>query len=233
VSSPLGLTQATAAATSNPSDIRRGEVIAVTSRGVDVAIGAGMVEGAAHLTSYNPAVGDTVAMISYANSWVVVGRAVGPGTAADYSVPGTGLGSTILDGCVLTASNTDLATSTGSQVAVPRLGLTYYHPPSHWVLLMLNYSWYSSVANDVMTTRVVEAGGTAYSFDNTQQVAGVGNFSTVAVLADQSLGGLKRSWLLTIQRVSGSGTVRMYDPGTRKGSWVAYDLGAASIIRTV
>lgn len=229
----LGLTRRTAERTADPSDIRTGVVTAVTSRGIDVQVGTGLVTGAAHLQSYNPAVGDTVTMISYSNSWVVLGRSVGPGTATDLATPGTGIGSTILDGMVLSGANVDLATSTGAQVTVPRYGLSFYHPPNHWVLLLLTYNWYSSVGNDVMTTRVKEAGGTSIGVDNTQVVGGIGNTTTLGVMAAPSLGGAARTWSLSVQRVSGSGTVRIYDPGGRFGSWIAYDLGDQAIIRTV
>lgn len=234
MSGPLGLTQQTAERTGTPSDLRTGTVLAVTARGIDVQVATGLVEGAAHLASYNPAVGDAVSMISYANSWLVLGRAVGPGTAADLATPGIGVGSTVLDGMALSGANVDLATSTGAQVTVPRYGLSFYHPPNHWVLLMLTYNWYSTVANDVMTTRVIEAGGTTIGIDNTQGGAGgIGNVSTLAVMAKPSLGGAKRTWSLTVQRFSGTGTVRIYDPSNRFGSWIAYDLGDQAMIRTV
>lgn len=232
----MSLSQAVAAATADPSDIRQGTVTAVTSRGITVAIATGSVENAAHLTSYNPAVGDTVSMIRFANSWLVLGRLVGPGTATDSITPGTGLGMTLLDGCVLSLTNTDMATSTGAEVTVPRYGLTYYHPTSHWVVILMTYSWYSSVANDVLTVRLKESisNTTVASTDHIQPgVGGIGQFSTLALMTPPTFGGGKRSYYLTVQRFSGTGTVRVFDPSTRRGSMLAYDVGDQSIIRTV
>lgn len=236
MSSPLQLTSKTAERTGTPSDIRTGTVAAVTSRGIDVTVGSGRVEGAAHLTSYNPAVGDTVTMIYYANSWVVLGRAVGPGTGTDNVTPGTGIGMTLLDGCVLSLTNTDMATSTGAEVTVPRYGVTFYHPTGHWVMIMMTYSWYSSVASDVLTVRLKESisGNTVASIDHIQAgVGNIGQFSTFALMMPPTLGGAKRSYFLTVQRFSGTGTVRIFDPNTRRGSMLAYDAGDQAIIRTV
>ena len=230
---PLLLTQKLAEATGAPSDIRVGTVAAVTSRGIDVALADGLIRDAGHLTSYNPAVGDPVTMISYANSWVVLGRVLGPGTPTDNASPGLGLGLTILDGCVLSGTGNDMALSTGSLVAVPRYGVSFFHPPTHWVMLLFSFSWYSTVAGDVVQVRLVEAGGTAYSVDNQQVVGGIGNFATMAFMVDPTLGAAARSWSATVQRIGGSGTSRVYDPTARRGSLVAYDLGASSIIRTV
>lgn len=232
---PLGLTQEAAARTDAPSDITTGIVSAVTSRGIDVQRGGGLVSGAAHLSSYNPAVGDTVTMISYSNSWIVLGRSVGPGTAVDNSTPGTGIGAILLDGMVLSGANVDLAISTGALVTVPRYGVSFYHPPGHWVMLLWTYNWYSSVANDVMTFKLVEAGGTAVAtIENTQAgVGAIGNGSTLAVMTPPTLGGVSRSYTMTLQRFSGTGTTRAYDPSVRRGSLLAYDLGDQSIIRTV
>lgn len=235
MSSPLLLTQALAARTDSPSDIRQGVVSAVTSRGVDVALAGGLIKSAGHLTSYNPAVGDTVTMISYADSWVVLGRVLGPGTATDLASPGTGIGPSILDGCVTSGTGGDIVTSTGSLVSVPRLSLSYYHPPAHWVMLLFSYCWYSSVSADVMTTRLVEASsGFTYAVDNTQVSGGIGNFATHAIMADQSLGGAARNWSLTFQRILGTGTARLYDPNNRRTSLFAIDMGLyPSIIRVV
>lgn len=232
---PLGLTMETAARTSTPSDLRQGTVVAVSARGIDVAYADGLIESAAHLTSYNPAVGDTVTMISFANTWCVLGRLLGPGTPTDYASPGTGLGMTLLDGCALSGTNADMATSVGAEVAVPRYGVSFYHPTNHWAMILMTYSWYSSVAADVLTVRVKEAAaGTQASMDNIQPgVGGIGQFSTFALLLPPSLGGVKRSYSLTVQRISGTGTVRVFDPNTRRGSMLAYDVGDASMIRTV
>lgn len=235
MSGPLGLTTATAAATGSPSDLRQGVVTAVTSRGIDVQVGNGLATDLAHLTSYNPAVGDTVVMMLFSNVWFVLGRPVGPGTPTDNATPGTGLGMTLLDGCVTSGTNADMATSTGAEVAVPRYSISFYHPANHWAMILMTYSWYSNVANDVLTVRVKEAlAGTQASMDHIQPgVGNIGQFSTFALLTPPTLGGAKRTYTLSVQRFSGTGTVRVFDPNTRRGSMFAYDTGDAGTIRTV
>lgn len=233
MSSPIAFAQALAGASVDPSDLRTGEVVAVTSRGIDVQVGTGLVAGAAHLTSYNPAVGDTVAMISFADSWTVLGRLLGPGTAVDYTAPGTAVGVQLLDACVLSGANTVMASSTGSVVAVPRYGVTYYHPVGHWVELRWLYNWFSTVTNDVMIMQLLEAGGTALQTIETQPGGGVGSTSEYGLLVPPSLGGAKRSWTMTVQRFAGTGTSRIEDAPARRGKLVAYDLGDQANIKVV
>lgn len=238
MTAPVGarrLTSQTAAGIEAPSDMRMGTVSSVSARGIDVTVAEGLISGAAHLPGYNPAVGDPVAMVRFQDAWLVLGRPVGPGTATDYASAGLALGMPILDGCVLSGTGNDMATSTGAETAVPRYGVTYFHPPNHWVMILMTYSWYSSVASDVLTVRVKEAAaGTQASVDHIQPgVGGIGQFSTFALMTPPTLGGAKRSYSLTVQRFSGSGTVRVFDPSTRRGSMIAYDIGDAGTIRTV
>jgi hypothetical protein len=148
--------------------------------------------------------------------------------------PGTGIGAgQALDGCVLSGTNTIIATSTGSSVTVPRYGVTYYHPPNHWVKLEWTYSWFATVASDTLQLRLVEAGGTIIQLEHAQAAGGVGTYTTNTVLALPSLGGAKRSWTMQLQRLSGTGTSRIEDQPNRRGSLVAYDLGDQAFIRTV
>lgn len=231
---PLGLTRETARRTDAPSDIATGTVSAVSSRGIDVQRGSGLISGAAHLQSYTPAVGDTVTMIRYQDSWVALGRSVGPGTATDNASPGTGLGFTMLDGMVLTQAGGAMATSTGSLVTVPRYGLTFFHPPGHWVLLLVSYTWFCTVGNDILQVSVYESlSGTTFWRAEHVQVTGASRFETYAVMAPPTFGGQQRSYGLKIQRVSGSGTNQIEDHTNRRGGFFAYDLGDQTIIRTV
>jgi hypothetical protein len=216
-----------------PSDIRTGVVTVVTSRGINVQVGSGLVEDAAHLTSYAPAVGDTVTLILYNDSWVVLGRLLGPGTATDYTAPGTGTAGTLLDGCVLSGGGAVMASSTGSVVTVPRYGVTYYHPPGHWVELRWLYNWFSTSTNDVLIVQLLEAGGTALQTIETQGGGGVGSTSEYGLMTPPTLGGAKRSWTMTVQRFAGAGTSRIEDPAVRRGKLLAFDAGDQAIIRTV
>jgi hypothetical protein len=228
------LPQALALAIGQPTDQRLGTVSAVTARGIDVSVGTGLVEGAAHLSSYNPAVGDTVIMARYADSWTVLGRLVGPGTPSDNLSPGTGLGFTMLDGMVLTQAGGAIGASTGSVVTVPRYGLSFYHPPSHWVALLISYTWFCTVATDQLQVSVYETvSGTTFWQAEHPQVPGASRFETYVIMAPQTFGGVARGYGLKVQRTSGSGTSQIEDHASRRGSFFAYDLGATSIIRTV
>lgn len=231
---PLGLTAAVGDRTGTPSDIRTGTVSAVTPRGIDVAVADGLIQGAAHLNSYNPAVGDTVAMISYSNSWMILGRAVGPGTATDSATPGTGLGYTLLDAMVLTKSGSVLATSTGTAVTVPRYGVTLFHPPGHWLEIRPTYTWFSTTNGDVMQVQLWESLSNAQvEAEEHIQPVGASQFTTTTFVVPPSLGGGRRSYFLKIQRVSGAGNCRLEDHALRRGSMLAFDLGDQAIIRTV
>jgi hypothetical protein len=231
---PLGLTQQAASRTDTPTDVRTGTITAVTSRGVDVRYADGLIENAAHLTSYSPATGDTVVMVSFANSWTVLGRLVGPGTNTNYSGPGTGVTGAILDGMVLSGSGAVMVTSTGALVTVPRYGVTYYHPVNHWVKLEWSYSWFSTSANDALQVRLTETlGAFTAQVEETQGGGAVGNFSTKSIFIPPTLGGTVRAFGMQLQRVSGAGTSRIEDVAARRGGILVYDLGDASIIRTV
>ena len=233
VAGPRRLTAGTSERTNEPTDGRVGLVTAVTTRGLTVDVAGGVIDGVAHLSSYNPGVGDPVLLSRYRDSWTALGRPVGPGTPTDNSSPGTGIGSTLLDGMALSGSGATMASSTGALVPVPRYGVTYFHPAGHWVELRWNYSWFSTVANDVLIMRLVELGGTAVQIEETQPGGGVGNYASRAILVPPSLGGARRTWSMTLQRFSGSGTSRVDDAAARRGSLLAVDAGDQAIIRTV
>jgi hypothetical protein len=224
------------AANDRPSDIRTGEVSAVTSRGINVQVGTGLVEDAAHLTSYNPAVGDTVAMMLYNDSWIVLGRLLGPGTPTDYTAPGTGLGGTLLDGMVLTMSGAILATSatTGLAVTVPRSGVSVFHPTNHWIKIEVTYTYFSTVNGDIVETRLIETtSNTEVARVQYNQLAGSSWFVTTTFVVPPTFGGRKRTYGLQVVRGAGSGNCRLEDHSTRRGSMFAWDLGDTSMIRTV
>lgn len=233
---PRRLTQGTAERTEAPSDGRTGTVTAVTSRGIDVNVAGGSVEGIAHLSSYNPAVGDTVYLTRYQDSWIVQGRPVGPGTATDNASPGTGIGSTLLDGMALTKSGAVLATSatTGLAVPVPRYGVTFYHPLNHWVRIDVTYTYFSTVNGDVVQVQLVElATGIVTDQVEYPQNSGASWYVTNTFLVPPSFGGFRRSYGLRVVRAGGSGSCRLEDHATRRGLMLAYDAGDGAIIRTV
>ena len=239
MTAPVGasrLASQTAARTDSPSDIRMGTVVAVTSRGIDVSVGTGLVPNIAHLQGYNPAVGDPVGMLRFEDSWVVLGRPVGPGTATDNVTPGSGLGTTLLGGVVLSGSGVSPASSTGSVVTVPRYALNYYHPPNHWVMLWVGYSWFNNTVNDVLfVTFKNSVTGSTIGSDELIQAGGAafGHFASAGYMVPPTEGGKEVKITMSIQRGAGSGTVRIDDPGVRRGYLIALDMGHTSVIPTV
>lgn len=230
---PRALVSETTKKTEDPSALRVGVVTVVTARGITVALANGSV-GASHLDSYAPAVGDYCAMMETKDSWIALGRVVGPVTPTDLSAQGTGVGPSVLDAMGLTGTGTTLASSTGSEVTVPRYGVTYYHPPGHWVMLICGYAWYSSVANDWLAVRFKEAATSATIWSNRHIQAGnnfFGNSFTSFAPIPPSYGGAGHSIFMTVQRVSGSGTSRI-DDSTDLGFMVALDMGDQSVFRT-
>lgn len=235
--SPRSLSGQTAAAIGSPSDLRMGVVSAVTSRGINVAITGGLIENAAHLSSYNPAVGDPVALIRFQDSWLVLDRPVGPGTAVDLGSPGSGVGATFLGGTVLNPTNTTLASSTGAFVPVPRYRCTYHHPQGHHVLIVGGFTWYCGTANDWIEITLTDAMTGAQAMSLTRIQAGNNFFSTYETFGVPLLagvfGGKKVDLYMSIRRINGSGTVRIDDSGVRPGYLLAMDIAATSVIATV
>src|ERR1041384_3661417 len=179
-----------------------GTVVAVTSRGIDVSVGTGLVPNIAHLQGYNPAVGDPVGMLRFEDSWVVLGRPVGPGTATDNVTPGSGLGTTLLGGVVL------------------------------WV----GYSWFNNTVNDVLfVTFKNSVTGSTIGSDELIQAGGAafGHFASAGYMVPPTEGGKEVKITMSIQRGAGSGTVRIDDPGVRRGYLIALDMGHTSVIPTV
>jgi hypothetical protein len=240
VTAPVGakqLTAVTAAGIEAPTDMRMGTVAAVSARGVDVSVASGLIQSAAHLPGYNPAVGDPVAMARFQDTWLVLGRPIGPGTAVDNATPGTALATPLLDGMVLTQSGSILATSatTGSFVDVPRYGVSFYHPDNHWVRIDTTYTYFSTVNSDVIQVRVKELkSNTTIGTVEHLQLQGSSWYVTTSWVCPPSLGGATRSYGLQVCRQFGTGNCRLEDHATRRGSMIAYDLGEdADVIRVV
>lgn len=237
--SPISsMTRQVADGAAGPSDVRTGRVVAVTARGIDVEVAGGLVEGAAHLSSYNPAVGDAVALIRFRDSWLVLDRPVGPGTAADFATPGSGVGTTLLGGMALSGTGATMASSTGALVTIPRYGITIHHPLNHWVMIMAGFHWYSSVTNDWLTISIANASfGSVVVGGNDFIQAGnnfFAHFSTVcALIPPDPFGGQGSSYFTQLQRVNGAGTSRVDDIAARRGYMLAFDMGDVSVIGTV
>jgi hypothetical protein len=231
---PRTLTQETAKLTDDPSNLRIGTVTEVTSRGIRVAVANGTV-GASHLSSYSPAVGDICAMMQSQDTWVALGRIVGPVTPTDNQSPGTGVGMTILDAMVSSGGGGTLASSTGSLVTTPKFDVTFFHPPGHVVLVFAGFNWYGNTTGDWIMAQLWETTTNTQvgQFVDIQSSSSFGRADWIFGAALDSFGGAERTYVLKFQRLSGTGTVRMDDSTTNRPFMVAYDLGDTSVIRVV
>lgn len=227
---PSALVRQTSEKTDNPSDLRTGIVSAVSARGIDVTIAAGTVT-AAHLDSYAPAVGDTVALMKTQDSWLAMGRVVGSGTPTDFTASGSGVGPSIL-AAMRTSGTSALVSSTGASVFVPKYTLTYFHPVGHEVLIMAFFSWISTNAADWIIADLTEviSNTPIGELTEAQINSGFGRTHTVYGLARDTLGGKKCQVNLTMARLTGAGTTTVSQFDTRPGYMIALDLGDKSVI---
>lgn len=100
------LADATAAeAAKSNTGLRLGTVVSSSSAGVMVSVSGGTVGPAATVSSYSPAVGDTVAIIRQDSSWLVLGGSA-PVPNGLASIQGTGSGQTIGAGNTLINNTT-------------------------------------------------------------------------------------------------------------------------------
>lgn len=231
---PSRLVTGTAERTDDPSNLRMGTVTDVSARGITVAVAGGSVS-AAHLSSYSPAVGDYCAMMQSQDTWLALGRVVGPVTPTDNSVAGTGVGMTILDAMVSNGSGGTLASSTGALVTCPKYSLTFFHPTGHMILVLATFNWYGNTTNDWIIVQLVEnpTGNIIAQFDDIQSNSSFGRFDSIMGCAFNTLGGQERTYVLKFQRLAGTGTVRIDDSTAYRPFMVAYDLGDSSVIRVV
>jgi hypothetical protein len=227
---PLGLTRQTADKTESQSELRTGVVATVTSRGISVFISGGNID-AAHLDSYSPAVGDTVALMKAQDSWLALGRVVGSGTPTNFASSGSAAGPTIL-AAMRTAGTAALVSSTGSSVFVPKYSLTYFHPVGHEVLIMAAFSWNSTVSTDWILADLTEVvSGTGVGELTEAQInPAFGRVHTVYGLVRDTFGGAKRQINLTMARLTGTGTTTVSQFDVRPGYMIALDLGDKSVI---
>lgn len=226
----------TADKTSGPTDIRTGYVVAVTARGIDVEVAGGLVPGVAHLDSYNPGVGDPVVLVRFQDAWVAMGRPVGPGTATDAATPGSAAGTTLLAGMALSGTGATMASSTGAVVVVPRYGVTFYHPPNHWVMLMVGFTWYSSTVNDWLSVTIANASFGSVAVGGSDFIQAGNNFfahfESMAIVIPPSFGAAGSSYFMQLRRENGAGTSRIDDVAARRGYMLALDMGDGSVIAT-
>jgi hypothetical protein len=153
---PASSTTETAAKTDAQSDLRMGVVTAVTTRGITVQVGAQSID-AAHLDSYAPAVGDPVALMKAQDSWLAMGRVVGPGNPTDFSAGGPAAGPSFLGSTSLTGISAGTLVSTAAgPVDIPKYDTTYFHPSGHVILVLFGVEWVASVTTASATFLVQE-----------------------------------------------------------------------------
>jgi hypothetical protein len=230
---PSGLTEETALRTEAPSDLRMGTVTTVTARGVTVNVAGGLVP-ASHLDSYSPAVGDTVALQRFQDAWVVLGRVVGTSTPTDNATPGPGMGATMLDGAYTSGAAT-LASSSGAEVPVPGYSLTFHHPINHSVLIVMGFTWQATISTDWLWMLLRESQSSSLINSRAEPVVSnsFGRYTSWHGIAGPPLGGLPRTYYMTIQRLSGTGTLTVTKSDTARGFMLAIDAGDASLVSAI
>jgi len=229
---PASSTTGAAARTDAQSDLRAGVVTAVTTRGVTVQVGAQSVD-AAHLDSYAPAVGDAVALLTFQDAWLALGRPVGPGTPTDLTAQGSGIGPGFLGATSLTGISGGTLVSTAAGPAdVPKYAQTYYHPPGHVIMVVCGVVWTASVTTASATFLIQETtAATTPGFF--RHVAGVTTdlCHIVYGIIPATQGGQSSSVKLQVSATGGTITVK---DGIAAGRGFMYllDLGDKSFVVT-
>lgn len=223
---PAANTAEVAGRTEAQSDLRMGVVTTVTVRGITVAVGAQSVD-AAHIDSYAPAVGDPVALMKVQDSWLALGRVVGPGNVSDISGPGPSIGPSYLGEGMYTTTAT-VGTAAGP-VNIPGYDITFWLPAGHSALILAGIPWFGSL------------GTTAVKF--LLQDVGVGQFTQVSRLTVQANNvyqelvtgvvvagtvGRKVNVTAQIQLLAGGGTANVLAVATIVGYMIPLDLGDTS-----
>jgi hypothetical protein len=192
---PAKSTTEVAGKTDAQSDLRMGTVTAVTTRGITVDVGAQTVD-AAHLDSYAPAVGDPVALMKVQDSWLALGRVVGPGNASDLS---------LLGGGIVTTSRT---TSTAAgPVNISGWDIDFWLPPNHAALIVAGFPYFGSIAGSVgQMTLVVVGSGNIAQLRRTAVTANIAQMETLTGVVMPSSLGRAIEVVAQLQFISGTGT---------------------------
>lgn len=229
---PALSTTETALKTDGQSDLRMGVVTAVTTRGITVAVDARTVD-AAHLDSYAPAVGDAVALMAVQDTYIAMGRVVGPGNPTDGTAAAAAVGPSFIGGgSITTTTNAVLASTAGVATTVPGYDQTYYHPENHVVLAMAGLDWTASATTTATVLFLQELmGPSTVGFHRQLANFTTDLFSVVYGIIPPSLGGTQRRIALQISATGGTVTAKEGNPAGR-GFLLLLDLGDASFIVT-
>jgi len=228
---PAGSTTEVAGKTDASSDLRMGVVTAVTTRGITVQVGA-QTHDAAHLDSYAPAVGDPVALMKFEDSWLALGRTVGPGNASDLSGVGPAIGPSFLGGGIVTTTRTT-STSAGP-VNISGWDIDFWLPAGHHALVIAGLPYFGSVAGSVAQMMLNAVGiGQISQMRRTSITGNIASMETITGVVVASDVGRAINVIAQLQFISGSGTVNVNGFSVVPGFMIAMDLGDTSFTAIV
>lgn len=218
-------TQGTAQKTDAQSDLRMGVVTTVTTRGITVAVGAQTVT-AAHLDSYAPAVGDPVALMAVQDSWLAMGRVVGPGNVSDLTGPGPSIGPSLIGGGMVTST---LATSTAAgPVNINGYDISFWLPPNHSALVLAGMPWFGSLAASVVQLTLTVSGTTITQVRRATVSGNIAAMETLSGVVMPAASGRSIRVIGQVQLISGGGTANVSGFSIMPGFMVVLDLGDTS-----
>lgn len=228
---PAGSTSETASKTDAQSDLRMGIVTAVTTRGITVNIGP-EVKDAAHLDSYAPAVGDPVALMKTQDSWLAIGRVVGPGNSTTLEGPGPAVGPSLLGGGIVTTTR---STSTAAgPVNISGWDIDFWLPPNHAALIVTGLPYFGSVAGSVAQFTLVAVGvGQVAQLRRSAISGNIVQMETMTGVVMPSSVGRAINVIAQLQFLSGTGTSNVAGFSVNPGYMFAMDLGDTSFMATV
>lgn len=228
---PAGSTTEVAGKTDAQSDLRMGVVTAVTTRGITVNVGAQSVD-AAHLDSYAPALGDPVALMKTQDSWLAIGRVVGPGNASDLSGVGPAIGPSLLGGGIVTTTRT--TTTTGGPVNISGWDIDFWLPPNHSALVIAGLPYFGSIAGSVgqMMLNAVGVGQIA-QMRRSAITGNIAQMETLTGVVMPTSDGRAINVVAQLQFISGTGSSNVNGFSVNPGYMVAMDLGDTSFTAIV
>jgi hypothetical protein len=228
---PASSTTEVASKTDAQSDLRMGVVTAVTTRGITVDVGAQTVD-ASHLDSYAPAIGDPVALMKVQDSWLAMGRVVGPGNAADLSGVGPAIGPSLLGGGIVTT--TRATTTTGGPVNISGWDIDFWLPPNHVALVVAGFPYFGSVAGSLAQFTLVAVGISQLSQLRRTAITGnIAQMETMTGVVMPASSGRAINVVATLQFISGTGSSNVNGFSVNPGYMFAMDLGDTSFMATV
>lgn len=227
---PSGLTTEASAKTDAQSDLRMGVVTAVTTRGITVDVGAQTIS-ASHLDSYAPAVGDPVALMKVQDSWLAMGRVVGPGNVSDFSNVGPSIGPSFIGGGMVTTSLS--ASTSAGPVSIPGYDITFYLPANHSALVLAGMPFFGSTAGNVGQMTLVNNGvGNISQLRRSAITGSIAQQELVAGVVVSSPVARTVRVIGQIQFISGTGTVAVQGFTVVPGFMIVLDLGDTSFTPT-